>query len=154
MTNSPLISWHTKEHLAQEKTNDWYWSFGIIILALASIAFIFGNIVAGVLAVVAGFTLVLHLSKSARTVYCEINDRGILFDRHFYAFLTLDSFCVPHDEYPPRLIIKSNGTFVPLIVIIIDEVDPEEVRKILLKYIAEVEHRESVLKKILERFGF
>jgi hypothetical protein len=154
MATEPLISWNSKEHLSGQKTNDWYWSVGIITLALAVIAFLFDNVISGILVVVAGFTLVLHVSLGARDVYCEINDRGIVYDKHFYPFLSLDSFCVPHDEIPPRLLIKSNRLLTPLIVIYIDEVDPEKVREIMLKYLAEVEHRESLFKKILEWLGF
>jgi len=154
MAIEPLISWTTKEHFASQKSNDWYWSVGIITLTLAIISFFMDNIVASILVIVAGFTLVLHVSLGARDVYCEINDRGIIYDKHFYPFLNLDSFCVPHDETPPRLLLKSNGSLAPLVVIYIDEVDPEKVREIMLKYIAEVEMRESLPKKFLEWLGF
>ena len=40
------------------------------------------------------------------------------------------------------------------IVIYIEEVDPEQVREILLNYIAETEHREPFSLKLLEKFGF
>jgi hypothetical protein len=36
----------------------------------------------------------------------------------------------------------------------IEEVDPEEVRTILLRYIAETEHIEPLTKKLLEVLGF
>ena len=58
--------------------------------------------------------------------------------------------------FSPALIeiLKSLKTFSPYIIVHIDEVDPEQVRDILLNYIAETEHHESVFQKILERFGF
>jgi hypothetical protein len=55
---------------------------------------------------------------------------------------------------PPKLLIKSRKLFSPLIVLYIEEVDPEDVREVMLKYIAETEHHEPVLKHVLERFGF
>ncbi len=155
MATEALISWNAPSHLYVEKTSDWYWSVGIIALALAVVAFIFGDIISGVLVIVAAGALVLHASHPPHELYCEINDRGIILDKVLYPFLSLDSFWVPHDELPAKLILKSSKTFMPLIVIYIDEnIDPEKVREILLRYIAETEHYEPILKKILEKFGF
>jgi len=44
--------------------------------------------------------------------------------------------------------------FMPFIIILIEEVDPESVREVMLRYIAETEHHEPLLKHILEWFGF
>ena len=104
--------------------------------------------------VVAAVALVLHASKPPKHIYCEINDRGIMVDNVLYPFLSLESFWIPHDEVPPKIILKSHKTFMPFIVIFIEEVDPESVREIMLKYIAETEHHEPFLKHLLEGFGF
>ena len=53
-----------------------------------------------------------------------------------------------------RLPLKSRKLLMPYIIMYIDEVDPEEVRGLLLTYIAETEHTEPLLKKVLERLGF
>lgn len=137
-----------------EKGQDWYWAVGIITLAIAVVCFIFGNIIPGIFVVVAAVALVVHASHPPKLVEYSINDRGIVADGTLYPFLSLDSFCIPDDEHPAKILLKSRKVFMPLIVIFIDEVDPEIVREVLLKYIAETEHREPILKKILERFGF
>ena len=154
MANDALLHWNAPEHLHVDKTSDWYWSVGIITLALAAVAFIFGNVITGIFVLVAALTLVMHASRPPRIFRHEINDRGIVINDQLYPFLSLDSFWIPHDEFPPKLILKSRKLFMPFIVIFIDEVDPEEVREIMLKYIAETEHREPFLKHLLEKFGF
>jgi len=80
--------------------------------------------------------------------------RGVIFDNVLYPFLSLESFWIPHDEAVPRIIIKSRKLFMPFIIIFIEEVDPDKVREIMLRYIAETEHHESILKHVLEWFGF
>ncbi len=154
MATEALISWNAPTHLYVEKRPDWYWTVGIITAALAATAFIFGEAVTGIFVIVAAITLALHASKPAAVVNCEVNDRGIMFDKTLYPFLSLDSFCIPHDELPGKILIKSRKLFMPLIVIYIDEVDPEDIRAILLRYIAETEHREPFLKQLLEWLGF
>lgn len=154
MANSSIISWHAPEHFYVEKSPDWYWAVGIITLALAVVAFIFGNAITGIFVLVAAVALVLHASRPPRIIYNEINDRGIISSGTLYPFVSLDSFWIPDDEHPPKMILKSRKTFMPFIVIFIDEVDPEEVRKVMQTYIAETEHHEPLLKHVLESFGF
>lgn len=154
MATPALISWDAPEHIHLEKRPDWYWSVGIITLALAAVCFIFSQIILGIMVIVAAAVLVLHASKPPKTVHCEINDRGIVVDSILYPFVSLESFWVPHDLEPARILIKSRQTFMFLIVIYIEDIDPEDVRQVMLKYIAETEHREPFLKHLLERLGF
>ncbi|MES2216701.1 MAG: hypothetical protein V4481_05420 [Patescibacteria group bacterium] len=154
MATEPLIAWQAPEHFHTTKTSDWYWAVGIVTLALAAVAFIFGNIISGIFVLVAAAALVLHAAHPARVLDIEINDRGIAIHGRLYPFVSLESFWIPHDQYPAKLIIKSHKLFMPLIVLYIDDIDPEEVRNVLIKYIAETEHHEPFLKHILERFGF
>lgn len=154
MATDPLISWNAPEHYYVEKKPDWYWAVGVITLALAAVAFIFSNSITGIFVIVAAIALVLHASRPPHIIAYDITDRGIVANGVLYPFLTLESFWIPHDEFPPKLIIKSRKVFMPLIIILIDEVDPEHVREVMLTYIAETEHHEPVLKHILERFGF
>lgn len=154
MATEALISWTAPTHVHTEKRPDWYWAVGIITLALAAVAFIFGEIITGIFVIVAAVALVLHASHPPQEITYEINDRGILLNDVLYPFVSLDSFWIPHDEDQPKVLVKSRKLIAPLMVMHIDEVDPEEVRKILLKYIAETEHREPVLKKLLEWLGF
>jgi len=154
MATEALIAWTAPDHLYTEKRPDWYWAVGIITLALAAVAFILGDVVSGIFVVVAAAALVIHASEPARTIACEINDRGVMIDSVLHPFVALDSFWIPHDEFPPKIILKSRKMFMPLLAIYIQDVDPEEVRAVMVKYIAETEHHEPLLKHLFERLGF
>lgn len=150
----PLISWNAPEHYHTEKNNDWYWAVGIITLTASVLAFIFGNVVFGILIIVGVFALLIKSSRNPNVISYEINDRGIIIDKTLYPFITLESFWIDAHEVPPKIIIKSLKTFMPYIIIYIEEVNPEDVRSILLKYIAEKEHTEPFLQKVMESLGF
>lgn len=154
MATEALISWNAPEHFHVEKSPDWYWAVGIITLAISAVTIILGNIITGIFVLVAAVALVIHASQPPRIVYHEINDRGLIVHDKFYSFLTLESFWIPHDELPSKIILKSRKMFMPYIILFIDEIDPEEIREIMLRYIAETEHREHFLHKVLESFGF
>ena len=154
MATDPLITWNAPEHFHVEKSPDWYWAVGIVTVALSVVAFILGNPITGIFVLVAALALVLHAAKPPEIIYHEINDRGIMVNKTFYPFLSLESFWIPHDEMPPKMLVKSRKLLMPFIVIYIEEIDPEEVREVMLRYIAETEHREHFLHKLLEKFGF
>lgn len=154
MATEPIVSWNAPEHYHVDKNPDWYWSVGIITLAISAVTFIFGNAITGIFVLVAAIALVLHAAKVPQDVYHEVNDRGLIINNTLYPFLSLDSFCIPHDEIPSKMILKSRKTFMPFIIVFIEGIDPEEVRKVMLRYIAEKEHHEPFLKVLLEKFGF
>lgn len=154
MAIEPIVSWKAPSHIHMEKGQDWYWAVGIITLAIAIVCFIFGNVIPGVFVIVASVALVLHASQPAKTLDCAVNDRGIAVGDTLYPFLDLDSFCIPHDHEPAKLLLKSRKLFMPIIVVYIEDRDPEEIRQALLNYIAEETHRESLIKLFLERLGF
>ncbi len=150
----PFISWDALEHIHIEKNNDWYWSVGIITITAAALAFILNNFFFGIFIIVGSCALVVHASKRPRMMHCEINDRGVVINDILYPFLSLESFWIDAHQRPAKIIIKSHKMLMPFITIYIDEVDPEEVREILLNYIAETEHIEPLSQKLLEVLGF
>ncbi|HEY4494762.1 MAG TPA: hypothetical protein VJC02_01515 [Candidatus Paceibacterota bacterium] len=151
---NPLISWDAPEHHHTEKNNDWYWAVGIITFTSTALAFIFGNVMFGILIIIGVFSLLVHAAKKPDMVHVEINDRGIVVDKTLYTFLNLESFWIDAHVEPAKIILKSTKTFMPYVTIYITDVDKEKVREILLKYIAETEHSEPLSQIILERFGF
>ncbi len=152
--NETLISWKAYEHAYTEKGSEWYWAVGIITFTAAVLAIIFGNIIFALFLIISGVALSIHASKPPRLIEYSINDRGIVVGDRLYTFLDLESFWIEHNHPLPHALVKSHKFFMPYLHIPIDEVDPEEVRKILLKYIAETEHSEPVSVKILESLGF
>lgn len=150
----PHIAWDAFEHIHIERNNDWYWSVGIITITAAALAFIFNNFFFGIMILVGSFALVVHSAKKPRIIHCEVNDRGIIIENTLYHFLDLESFWIDAHKRPSKIIIKSHKLFMPYIIVYIDEVDPEDVRDVLLNYIAETEHHEPISQILLEMIGF
>lgn len=150
----PIIEWNAPEHYHFEKSSDWYWAVGIITVTCAALAFIFSNPIFGILIIVGACALTIHAARVPRIVHYEINDRGIVVDNILYTFLTLDSFWIDTLHHEPKIIFKSRKTFMPFISIPISEISPDEVRTVLLTYIAEMEHVEPFSQKLLEAMGF
>ena len=157
--SKPALSWKAPEYHHFEKSNDWYWALWIIAIALSIAAFIFGNLLFGLLVILCAVTLHLHAHKPPRILSIELTERGVKVDTLLYPYETLDSFwvSVPHHEHGhhfSHILIKSQKTLMPLIVVPIKEQNPETVREILQKHLVEEEHHEPLGHKILEYLGF
>ena len=150
----PIIEWNAPEHYYYKRSPDWYWSVGIIAVTGAVLACIFGNVIFGILILASATALSLHASIVPRVILYQINDRGIVVDDTLYTFLNLHSFWIDHKHPTPKILLKSQKFFMPFISVPIDEVNPEDVRAVLLRYIAETEHIEPLSLRVLEVMGF
>ena len=148
------LKWNTLEYLYKEKTADWYWIVAIVTISIALIAIILNNLIFAILVIVSSFTMSLFASKRPEIATVEINNSGITVGNTKYPYINLYSFWVETREIHPKIVLKSKKIFMPFIVILIDEVEPEQVREALLKYLPEEENVEPFLEKLLLYFGF
>lgn len=153
----PGIIWETHEYLYQEKTTDWYWGAGIITVSLAILSIVFGNALFAVVILVGGIALCLFGARLPNHLRFEVNHSGLMIDRTLYPYKTLESFWVEDNRHlgaHSKVLFKSKKLVTPLIVIPLEDVDPEHLRDFLLDHIPEVEHSEPFAQKLLEYFGF
>lgn len=148
------ISWETIEYLHKEKTSDWYWIVGIITVSIAIISIILNNVIFALLIIISSFTLSLFASKKPGIISVEINNIGVTVGNNRYPYKELDSFWVETRDLNLRVLLKSKKVFMPFIIILIEDADPEDVRECLLQYLPEEEHTEPLLEKLLLYFGF
>ena len=148
------LKWQAHEYLYAEKTADWYWIVAIVTISIAIIAIILNNIIFAILIIISSFTLSLFASRKPEIMTVEINVSGVTVGKTHYPYAHLDSFWVETRETQPKIILKSKKVFMPFIVTLIDDVQPEKVRDILLQHLPEEEHVEPFLEKLLIYFGF
>ncbi len=149
-----MLSWQTIEYLHQEKTSDWYWIVAIVTISIALISIILNNLIFAILIIVSSFTLSLFASKRPDIIKIDIDDSGITVGKTHYKYSDLDSFWIETREHIPKILLKSKKTFMPFIVVFIEEIEPEKVREELSQHLPEEEHIEPFLEKLLLYFGF
>lgn len=152
------ISWQAYEYFHEPKTSDWYWALGVIAIAIAGAAIIFGNVIFALLVIIGATALAIHAHKEPKLVEFELNEKGVRIEKTFYPYSTLDSFAVETHETKigiiAKLFIKSKKTLMPLIIVPIAGVHPEDVEEYLSIFLKEEEHRESMPEKVMEWLGF
>lgn len=152
MENSNL-NWQAYEYFHTEKTTSWYWILGIVAITGAIISIILSNIILAILILISAITLSMYAHKKPTMVNIELKEKGIVVEKIFHPYKTIHSFWVEEDHFP-KILLKSKKTLMPLIVIPIQEVHPEEVREFLRIHLEEEELIEPFLQKIMDYLGF
>jgi len=152
--NEEKLKWQTPEYIYREKTADWYWIVSIVTISIALIAIILNNIIFALLIIASSFTLSLFASRKPSVIDVRINNSGIIAGNTKYTYDSLDSFWVETREAYPKVLVKSKKLLMPFIVILINGVEPSDVKHALEKYLPEKEHAEPFLEKLLIYFGF
>jgi hypothetical protein len=149
-----ILEWEALEHHHEEKNSDWFWVVGIVALSLSVVSIIWGNVLFGILIIIATISLLLHAIRHPQVHKIKMDSRGVTIDSFFYSYQSLYSFWINENEDPPVLLLKSGRFFLPLVVIRLDNVHPEDVRERLRDMVYEEELHEPLLQKVAEYFGF
>jgi hypothetical protein len=156
MADTPRsISWEAPEHHHTEKTNDWYWSFGILAVAAAIVSVLLNNLLFGIVIILGTITTILFARREPQILIFEVAPRGVRVGSTFYPYETLEAFSLDEEcTHNAQLILKSKQLFMPLIMIPVpDELVPS-VDLYLAQKLTEVRMYEPLSHKILEFFGF
>ena len=148
------LEWSAPEYEEKERTRDWFWALGVIIVTASLASIIFGNYFFAVLIVLGGVLLGFFAIRKPEMVTYEINDKGLKVRTRIYPYENIKSFWVMVEK-KPTLFIKSERVFMPIISMPIDGATADDIRAIMLaQNIPEEEMREHVSEKIMEVLGF
>ena len=150
------IIWEEYEHQHTEKSSDWFWIVGIIAVAGSTLAIYFGNILFGILILLAAFTAILQGNTKPKLSKFEISRQGVRVGDSLYPYSVLESFWVIDESENDRIIIRSKKAFLPYLILPFNSLytDAEEIRDYLLDYLDEEELEEPLGQVIMEKLGF
>jgi hypothetical protein len=148
------IYWEALEHTRGTRGGDWYWSLGILSIAAAVAAIAFGNILFAIVILLAAVTLAVFALRGPSTFAYTVGPRGIRINDELYPYSTLESFYL--DEDAPgdvELLLKTQHTFAPLIVVPVPEEYVDIVDQYLNERLLEEYLEEPFLNKLFELVG-
>lgn len=149
------MEWDAHEYEHKERSSDWFWAVGILSVAIAIASVIFGNIIFGILVLVAAFALSLFASRPPGVLHVIVNEKGVTRGRIHYPYHTLQSFWIDTDHPHKKIIMRSEKLLMPLIIVPLnDEVDAEQLHENLSKFLTEEFHNLPFIERVLEYLGF
>jgi hypothetical protein len=149
------IEWGAPEYEHKERSADWFWAMGIVVLSIAVTCIIFGNIILAILILLSAFSLSLFLNREPEIIDVIINEKGITRENIFYPYQTLHSFWIDDEHSHPKILLRSDKLLMPLIIIPLgDNVDIDKLHTILSEFLKEEPHELPWAEKFLEYLGF
>lgn len=149
------IEWTAHEYEHKERSSDWFWAMGIVTFSIAVVATIFGNIIFAILILIAAFSLSLFLNRPPDEMHIVVDEHGITKDKIHYPYSTLQSFWIDENHPHKKILVRSQKTLMPLIVVpLADDMDLDKLHTALLRFMQEEYHSLPFAEKVLEYLGF
>ena len=149
------ITWEAPEHNHIEKTTDWFWVVGLLAIATAAAAFIFGNVLFGLVIICGAGALIVHALREPAIIPFAISSRGVRVDKDVYPYTQLAGYFIDEENRNgPQLILRSSKFFIPLIILPIPQEYVDEIEDIIALRLPEEELEEPLSHQLLEFFGF
>lgn len=150
------IEWETHEYVHVEKAPEWYWAFGLIIVAGSVTSLLYENILFAVFILIAGFVLALFATRQPNVCRFAVTQRGVRINDKLYPYKTFEWFAIdePSPDHTPKLILNPTHFFSPIIVIPLVDVDPDEIHDYLGMFLEDKDHVEPFSHRAMEWLGF
>lgn len=154
------VSWQALEYEEKEKSNDWFWALGVIIITSSIASIIYQNYFFATLIILGGVLLGFFAKRTPIMVIYELNDKGLQIRSRLYPYKNIKSFYIHTNQndgfaYGPTLFIKTERIFMPIISIPVEYEITEKIYSILSSQeIKEEEMHEHPSVQIMDYLGF
>lgn len=149
------LEWTAPEFEYYRKDKSWLITVSLIAAGLLLWALFTKNIIFALLIGLSYFTIIVYGLKKPALVKLAITPKGVKINQTLYEFDNLKSFWIFYQ--PPRvkeISLRSKKIIMPYIKIPLGEQNPVEVRRILLKYLPEKRHKESLVDNLARNLRF
>ncbi|HRY82376.1 MAG TPA: hypothetical protein P5232_01550 [Candidatus Moranbacteria bacterium] len=141
-----FLHWRAPEFETFERDRKWYLYISAILIAIIAYAIFTNGLVMAITFILIGVVGYIYIEKEPRTLDFMITKDGVIAGREIYDFDNLKSFWIFYEEDGLRVIsLHTESYLAPFIHIPIHDQDPSEIRKILLQYIPEEEHKPGMM---------
>lgn len=149
------VTWEAPEHNHNEKSGDWYWALGIIAIAGAAAALMFGSTLFAVVILLGAITMIIVAHREPKIMPFAVMTRGIRVGNDLYPYGTLESFYIDEDHpQGPMLLVKSGRLFMPLLILPIPEEHVDEIEDLISSRLPEEHLEEPFAHQLMEVLGF
>ena len=148
--------WNSPEFEFKEKTKRWYWIVGVVAAVLIILAVIFQNYLFGFLILVGGFLMFSLATKEPLILPIEVSQHGIKIHDDMYSYAEISAFWIGENKnQEPILLFATNRRIAPIISVNIEShINIMQLREYLMEFTEELEIREPLTDKIIDRIGF
>ncbi len=147
--NKTILSWKATSFVSTPKSKIWYIIVFITLVSLVALGLFSDNFPLAILAILIGLILYLFEKKEAQSFNFSVTTEGVIAQDRLYKFSSLENFWIFYEPGGKKdLSLKSAKSFIPYINIPLGDVDPAILRKVLISFLPEVEHEDSLIDSL------
>ena len=143
----PIVEWTSPEYEKEDRSKRWYVVMGIALGLVVVYALWQGNYFLPPIVMLFAIVLYLQTNQEPPIVLFGITDNGVYVGNRFYLYSELENFFIIYD--PPRvatLYIQTKSSLRPMLRFpILAELDPMQLRDVLLPFLGEDDEAEEPL---------
>ncbi|HFC76769.1 MAG TPA: hypothetical protein ENJ27_00905 [Candidatus Moranbacteria bacterium] len=144
-----LIEWQGPEYEHYPKEKKWYLTASLLLSAIIVYALIINSPIMAITFVLIGIVGYIQLEKAPRVLDFKITHDGVLAGGELYEFDNIKSFWIfyqpPHTKI---LSLRTDALLMPFVHIPIHQIDPVNLREILLDFIPEKKQKPTFIDTI------
>ncbi len=132
-----LISFVTQDHIYHARSNDFYWTVGILAVVVAVLSFIFNNALFGVLVLIGAFMYGYVSSKKPNDLPVLITNMDITIGNDVYDVSKIKSFNVLEIGEEKDLVLSVDRAYQPMVSVCLPDEIAQDVKNSMLSLMKE-----------------
>lgn len=150
MEREEYIHWQASEYARKERSSDWFWIAGAVIIALSIVSIMMENILLAVIFILGGFSFIAYERREPEMIKIALAGKGVILGNNLYQYKDLQSFAV--DDEPPkrRIVLVSSRSMLKHIYIPIGDEPVDNIRECLAQFLPEVHYEPTITDLITE----
>lgn len=144
--SEPLFSWEARQFENIPRSQGWYAILFLMLVGLLAFGLFTDNFLLGIIVILVGLVFYLFEKREAQIFKFSITLEGIRAHNHLYEFSSLEDFWIFYEPGGRKeLSLKSSKKIMPYIHMPLGEADPAMLREILMRFLPEVQHEETLV---------
>ena len=142
------VSWQAFEYEYKPKSANWFWVVWILAFGIFFTAYLFTNILFGILILTSAFCISIFTSRKPNLIKISLTPTKITIGNKEIDIQNIESFWIKNQ----KILLKPIKKISPFTIIPLNpKIDKKEIKEYLLEYLEEVEHQESIFQIIFDR---
>ncbi len=147
-----LLSWESWEFAPLERSKLWYIIAGIIAVGLIIYAIYSSNYIFAIAIMMMGVITLISNFRKPRRIEIFLTNLGVVVGSEFFAYEDMKDFSIVYKPPVKNLYLCFKSVWQPMLSISLEDVNPNEVREVLLPYAFEnLEREDENLTDVLRR---
>lgn len=153
--NQKTILWQAPEFKHYPKSYAWYVTFWAISILIVGYFFVNKDFFAGICLLILAGLVTFFAKQEPEIILVEISHKHIRFGNLVFPYQQIQHFWIVNNQHHKTLNIRTTALLNNLIILELENQDPDDVRAYLMKFVPEHPETEpTVPQKIMHKLKF